>query len=619
MTTGFSTTPAQTATGSPTEARAAVVRKALARDGGTVRQTTLASGGVRAERKLPSGRTAGQVPPDVVALGLREGWLVKARTAPTVATYELAAPAEKAKPAPKRERTAQRVTRRTVARKPSGSPAANAKPQPKAPQPKAPQPKAPQPKAPKPKAPKPAKPKASKYRPRTPLVPPPTASGDECVTVEQAVERWGCTPRQIERARSLRRVDVGPRYRVEGRRGTSLSIALTTETLAYAQAVWVEGDLQHGRKTRRRALAGTVALPPMGSELLQRELLGAMGHGKGLMKNHGIGRALRESGAWRRPSWDLRLRLYLVGPELVGVLEAEGFTVEVAPGEGQPLAPPPKKPRKRSAPAPVRRYGPELPTSPHPVGGAESLTMDAVAERYGATLAAVRQALVKGRVDRGGTWRAPGRAPSTSVAMTTRTCAYAQATWVEGRKLRNPKAQQTPRGTSNKRLPASPEPMPDGTPCEELGAIAERYGRKRATVLDAVLDGHLDRGTLYRPDGTTGRGRTSVAMTPRSIEWMDRAWTPPRVELERGAWLMQKDLVAALGYAKMRPATVALFDGVPQRRDGRARLYLAGEALVEAARSVRIEVALTEPASSGVADWAELATAGAPAETPVFA
>lgn len=243
----------------------------------------------------------------------------------------------------------------------------------------------------------------------------------------------------------------------------------------------------------------------------------------------------------------------------------------------------------------IGRFGPPLPESPNPLAcGAESLTIEATVDRFGTTVAAVQQALYKGRVDRGGPWRSAGTKglPRPSIALTARTLTYAQAVWVEGRKPRNPPEQQIPSTVSKKVLPSSPPDMPDGTPCETLPVLSERYGRAHATVLYAINDGHVDRGTTYRPDGTTGRGLTSVAMTERSIAWMESSWRNRRVEMEQGAWLMQRDLADALGYAKPNKRMLAKLSAVPQRRRGGARLYLVGDALVEAALALRIDVEL---------------------------
>lgn len=558
----------------PAEKRAAALRGHLER-GGSVRVTAFGS----AERRDPTGRVCGRYADDVVRLGLAEGWLAETRRRATplgeVVEYALrVTEAAEAKPETVRRPKKPVRVKRTVRK--HGAPSAQA-----------------------PKRKRVRKPAARKYPP----TPQSLDDGTECITIEQAVERWGCSRKALGMAKHNRRVDVGPKYwpKSQGGGTPSVAIALTPKTLAYAHLVWVEGRRPTASAPRSRKSRSKRSLPPApvplddGTECIARDAA-AERWGCDVRSVHAaVGKRRVDVGERYRP-------VGAKGPgstpiALTAKTLAYAARVWV---RGERYLPPVPKPRE---------MGPALPTSPNPSrDGVEALTFAEVADRYGCSRSAVSQALGSGRIDRGGPYRpAGGRGgPRTSVSMTERTQAYATAVWVQGLKPRRPASEdRPPPRPSRKRLPSMPVPLADGTPCESLAALAERYGKAEATVLSAVNDGLLDQGTTWRPDGTTGRGRTSVAMTDRSKAWIERTWVPRQVDLVRGDWLLQKEVVEALGFRKVKASMAAKLESVPQRHkkpgNPRAgRLHLVGPELVEAAAAMGVTVRIVDPPASAL-------------------
>lgn len=345
------TTPIPSAITNPAEKRAAALRGHLQR-GGSVRVTAFGS----VERRDGTGRVCGRYADDVVRLGLAEGWLEETRRRATplgeVVEYGLrATEAAEAKPETvKRPRKPVRVKRTVRQRKPAPTPtpcpfaievvsteaaAAALRALRPAPKPKP---------ARKPKPPR--KPKA----PRLPTRPAPLADGTPCITVAEAVERWGCTRQAVSLARWKGVVDGGGLYRPDGwRGGNPTAIALTDKTLAYADRVWVRGSYG-GRATGPRASGGRPVEFVRGEEVLQGDLHSRLGYA-GNPRPSQIARLGAIPSRLVNPDNHRCGRLYTAGPELVAVASALGITVTLTALAEPPAQPEHPRPEPEAGPA----------------------------------------------------------------------------------------------------------------------------------------------------------------------------------------------------------------------------------------------------------------------------
>jgi len=311
---------------------------------------------------------------------------------------------------------------------------------------------------------------------------------------------------------------------------------------------------------------------------------------------------------------------------------------------GRPTDPPRRAEPKRRT---VSRRDPSLPTSPQPLpDGTESLSVAAVAARYGVPEKTVRSAVRGERVDRGPGYLPEGYSgrPRMAVALTDRTRDYAAENW----------APDPPRRVE----------LPDGAEVlqrELTDALGLGRGPNVAAALEAVpnryvVPGAPRRGRLYRVghelvEAASALGRSlgrpvEVVLRPPEGDEAEPAVDPARwkapepkagpwegreVTLERGTELVQRELLAALG---MRPtannrATRAL---LPLRRKGHgnAWLYRVDDELVELLKGHGFAVTLTPPASvdqateaerpapSGDGHWSSLLPETRPVDTPHF-
>ncbi len=293
--------PMWTAEGKPADQRAAPLQNL--KPGWTVRLA--ANGDV--ERRMPSGQVSGRYGRDALDHAVAEGWLVETRRRGDVVEYAPAgAPvATEAKPETKRRPAKPKRVKRPTRRKAAPAPSASA--------PRRAEPVAER----KPK-------KRVRVRQVLPTSPPPTADGHECLTVEDAAERWGVTPNAVRQAAHKGRVDKGTGFLPAGAKGRArLSVAVTPRTLAYAGEVW--GSADPARWTtpapKRAPWHGRAVALERGAVLLQGEVLAALGMGPAA--NNRASRALLPL----RRKGHGNAFLYRVDDALVSLLEELGFVV----------------------------------------------------------------------------------------------------------------------------------------------------------------------------------------------------------------------------------------------------------------------------------------------------
>ena len=317
-------TPTRMPEGQPVDKRLSALLRSL-RSGAVLRVTYRPDGSVR---QVSLGPTSPH--PDVVPLAVAAGAVVERRRRPSplveggaVVEYVAAAEGLAAPVAELERKRAKKPVRVRRTTRPKAPPAKTASPTPD----RASGPPAnPEP---------PAKPRKRKPRPpKGPALPTsirPLPDGTECVTREDAMARFGCTVKALQAACHKGLVDRGQPFRPPGRSGAPcVPIALTERTLAYARTAWDGGPRDRG----------PVALPPAGTEVLQRELFDLLG-----LAHSATGRparALHADGPWRyRVEGSPRQgKLYRVGPELVAVLERLGWRPSVEPAPEPEPAPP---------------------------------------------------------------------------------------------------------------------------------------------------------------------------------------------------------------------------------------------------------------------------------------
>ena len=107
-----------------------------------------------------------------------------------------------------------------------------------------------------------------------PTTPQPLDGTIECISRDDAAQRWGISLSALRAAIRNKRIDTGEPYRPASATGPPrIPVALTEKTVAYATLVWVLGETPPPSGTRRRGTSLPAEPPPLadGTECISRD------------------------------------------------------------------------------------------------------------------------------------------------------------------------------------------------------------------------------------------------------------------------------------------------------------------------------------------------------------